>query len=50
MKAGFIGGKITQIKIHGNRGRMVEVTTSFINKARDQWLLVGSKTGTKVIF
>jgi len=50
MKAGYIGGEITQFKIHGYLGRMVEVITSFINKARDQWVPVGSKTGTKVIF
>ena len=50
MKAGFIGGEITQYKIHDTQGRMIEVITSFISKDRDQWVLVGSKTDTKVIF
>ncbi len=50
MKAAFIGGEITQFKIHDSQGRMVEVITSFVNKNRDQWALVGSKTETQVIF
>ena len=50
MKAGFTGGEITQYKIHDTQGRMVEVITSFISKDRDQWVLVGLKTDTKVIF
>jgi len=50
MKAGFTGGEITQYKIHDAQGRMVEVITSFISKDHDQWVLVGSKTDTKVIF
>jgi len=50
MKAGFTGGEITQYKIYDTQGRMVEVITSLISKDRDQWVLVGSKTDTKVIF
>ncbi len=50
MKAGFTDGEITQYKIRDDQGRVVEVITSFINKDRDQWVLVGSKTDTKVIF
>lgn len=50
MKAGFTGGEITQFKIYDSQDRMVEVLTAFINKDRDQWALVGSKTDTKVIF
>jgi hypothetical protein len=50
MKAGFIDGEITQYKIHDTQGRVVEVITTFINKDRDQWALVGLKTDTKVIF
>jgi hypothetical protein len=50
MKVGFTGGKITQYKIHDTQGRLVEVITSLISKDRDQWVLVGSKTDTKVIF
>ncbi len=50
MKAGFTGGEITYYKIHDAQGRLVEVITSFVSKDRDQWVLVGSKTDTKVIF
>ena len=50
MKAGFTGGEITQYKIHDTQGRMIEAITSIISKDRDQWVLVGSKTDTKVIF
>ena len=50
MKSGFVGGEITQFRIHGAQGELVEVITSFISKNRDQWALVGSKTKTKVIF
>jgi len=37
LRAGFVDGEITQY-------------TSFINKERDQWALVGSKTETTIIF
>ena len=50
MQAGFTGGEITQYKIHDSEDEVVEVITSFVNKERDQWALVGSKTETKVIF
>ncbi len=50
MQAGFTGGEITQYKIHDSEDEVVEVITSFVNKDRDQWALVGSKTETKVIF
>ncbi len=50
MQAGFSDGEITQFKIYDSQGELVEVITSFINKDRDQWALVGSKTVTKVIF
>ena len=36
--------------MHDSEGEVVEVITSFVNKDRDQWALVGSKTETKVIF
>lgn len=50
MQTGFKDGEITQYKIYDSEGKIVEVLTSFINKDRDQWALVGSKTETKVIF
>lgn len=50
LRAGFIDGEITQYKINDSEGKVVEVITSFINKERDQWALVGSKTETTVIF
>lgn len=50
MRSGFADGEITQYKINDSEGEVVEVITSFINKDRDQWALVGSKTETKVIF
>lgn len=50
MAAGFAGGEITNYKIHGDHGEVVEVITSFVNKDRDQWALAGLKTETKVIF
>jgi hypothetical protein len=50
MTAAFAGGEITNYKIHGDEGEVVEVITSFVNKARDQWALAGLKTESKVIF
>ncbi len=50
LQAGFKGGEITQYKIYDSEGKVVEVLTSFVNKDRDQWALVGSKIETTVIF
>ena len=50
MTALFAGGEITEYKIRDDQGRVVEVITSFVNKERDQWAMVGLKTETKVIF
>lgn len=50
LRVGFADGEITQYKIHDSDGEVVEIITSFINKDRDQWALVGLKTETKVIF
>lgn len=50
MIAGFKGGEFTKFRIHDNRGKVVEIISSFVNKQRDQWALVGSKTDSKVIF
>lgn len=50
MTALFVGGEITEYKIRDNQGRVVEGITSFVNKDRDQWAIVGKKTDTKVIF
>ena len=50
MKAGFAGGEFTEHKIHDNQGEVVEVISTFINKDRDQWAIVGSRTDQKVIF
>ena len=50
MVAGFAGGEITNYKIHDDRGKVMEVITSFVNKDRDQWALTGTKTDSKVIF
>lgn len=50
MIAGFEGGEFTKYKIHDDRGKVVEVISTFVNKDRDQWAIVGSKTDSKVIF
>ncbi len=50
MIAGFAGGEFTKYKIHDDQGMVVEVISTFVNKDRDQWALVGSKTDSKVIF
>lgn len=50
MKAIFAGGETTEHKILDDRDRVVETITTFINKTRDQWAMVGSKTERKVIF
>jgi hypothetical protein len=50
MIAGFAGGEFTKYRIYDDRGKVVEIISSFVNKERDQWVLVGSKTDSKVIF
>ena len=50
MIAGFAGGEFTKYKIHDDQGNVVEVISTFVNKARDQWAIVGSKTDSQVIF
>jgi len=50
MTASFKGGEMTQHKIHDDKGELVETITTFINKERDQWAMVGSKRDEKVIF
>ncbi len=50
MIAGFAGGEFTKYKINDDQGKVVEVISTFVNKDRDQWALVGSKTDSKVIF
>ncbi len=50
MIAGFAGGKFTKYKINDDQGKVVEVISTFVNKDRDQWAVVGSKTDSKVIF
>ncbi len=50
MVSGFIGGELTKHKIYDGQGKVVEVISIFVNKDRDQWAIVGSKTDTKVIF
>ena len=50
MIAGFAGGEFTKYRIHDDQGKVVEVISTFVNKARDQWAIVGSKTDSKVIF
>ena len=50
MISGFAGGEFTKYTIHDDQGNVVEVISSFVNKDRDQWAIVGSKTESKVIF
>ena len=50
MIAGFAGGEFTKYRIHDDQGKVVEVISTFVNKHRDQWAIVGSKTDSKVIF
>ena len=50
MKAGFAGGEFTQHKILDDQGEALETISTFINKERDQWAIVGSKRDEKVIF
>ena len=46
----FADGELTEHRIHNDRGDVVEVITTFINKDRDQWATVGSRRDEKVIF
>jgi len=48
--AAFAGGEITAFKIPDGKGGVIETITTFVNKQRDQWVIVGSKTESKVIF
>lgn len=48
--AGFTGGEITKYKIYDAQGKVLETISIFINKQKDQWVIVGSKTVRKVIF
>ena len=46
----FAGGEFTKFKIHDNQGRVVEVISTLVNQDRDQWVIVGLKTDSQVIF
>ena len=46
----FAGGELTEHKIHNDRGEVIEIITTFVNKDRDQWATVGSRRDEKVIF
>ena len=46
----FAGGELTEHRIHDGQGEVVEVISSLVNKDRDQWVIVGLKTETQVIF
>jgi hypothetical protein len=46
----FAGGELTEHKIRDGQGEVIEVITTFVNEDRDQWVTVGSKRDTKVIF
>jgi len=37
-------------RIYRDQGEATEVISTFINKKRDQWVIVGSKRDQKVIF
>ena len=50
LKDGFKGGEFTQHKILDAQGEAIETISTFINKERDQWAIVGSKRDEKVIF
>lgn len=50
MVSHFAGGELTEHKIHDDRGEVIEVITTFINKDRDQWATVGLRRDEKVIF
>ena len=46
----FADGEFTEYKIQDDQGEAIEVITTFINKARDQWATVVLRRETKVIF
>jgi len=50
MVAGFAGGEVTRYRIHDDQGAVFEIISTFINKDRNQWAMVGLKTESKVIF
>ncbi len=50
MVAQFADGELTEHKIRNDRGEVIEVITTFINKDRDQWATVGLRRDEKVIF
>ena len=50
MMAYFAGGEFTEYRIHDDKSEVVETISTFINKDRDQWVIVGSKRDEKVIF
>jgi hypothetical protein len=50
MKAYFAGGEFTDYKIRDNKSEVIETISTFINKDRDQWVIVGSKRDEKVLF
>ena len=50
MVSQFAGGELTEHKIHDGQGEVVEVISSLVNKDRDQWVIVGLKTESQVIF
>ncbi len=50
MVSQFAGGELTEHKIRNDRGEVIEVITTFINKDRDQWATVGLRRDEKVIF
>ena len=50
MMAYFAGGEFTEYKIRNDQSEVIEVITTFINKNRDQWAIVGSRRDEKVIF
>ncbi len=46
----FEGGEFTEYKIRDDMSEVIENISTFINKDRDQWVIVGSKRDEKVIF
>ncbi len=50
MMAYFEGGEFTEYKIRDDMSEVIETISTFINKDRDQWVIVGSKRDEKVIF
>ena len=50
MVSEFAGGELTEHRIHNGQGEVVEVISTLVSKDRDQWVIVGLKTETQVIF